>query len=430
MRPLHRCPPAGTAPIDPSSEAGKPDPVTRSRVRGIQVHDLKLLRMRKAENREARRIIDAAAEVAVGIDEDEVADRGWRLAAEPAIYQRAGAFRQRETVHSLAEVPPGGLTTSSGRRPTKGPVGLGAPSSTSDLSGSPTHTESSRPSIPAPRSSSLKGRYSSRPSSCFTTTAVGPLTSATTRSSGGRGGRRPSALTSGCSIPSRFRTGIRGAPLGMPTRPTSSRPHRPVSPKSSSTTIRLKSGTPRCRASPAPPRGAGPQRPATGTAGSTRAPSSPAISTSCGPLARRHAVPGDLARTSRAMGPPQGSGHLSAPSPAGPLGDLGPIQVRRPGLVESLEGGSGFAHPARRPQAPSGLRTTGVFPCSTLTSGHAGAGSGSRAPDVSWRRAARRPASTSANGWGARTRTCHSPISSTASRSPGWARRPRTRTSA
>ena len=130
----------------------KPENRTRNMLASAsdQVHDLELLPMRKAENREARRIIDAAAAVAVGIDEDKVADRGWRLAAEPAIYQRAGAFRQRETVHSLDEVPPSGLTTSSGRRPTKGPVGLGAPSSTSDLSGSPTHTRVLTPEHPCP----------------------------------------------------------------------------------------------------------------------------------------------------------------------------------------------------------------------------------------------------------------------------------------
>lgn len=46
--------------------------------------------MRKAENCEARRIIDAAAAVAVGIDEGEIADWRGRLVAEPPItYVRA-----------------------------------------------------------------------------------------------------------------------------------------------------------------------------------------------------------------------------------------------------------------------------------------------------------------------------------------------------
>ena len=196
--------------------------------------------MRKAENGEARRIIDAAAAVAVDIDEGEIADWWGRLVAEPTIHLRAGACRQRES-SALArpkfrQVVWSAATTSSGRRPTRGPGCFGAPSSTSDSSGSPTHAESSRPRIPTPWSSSLKGQCSSRPYSCPTTTAFGPLTSAATRSSRGRGRPRPPARTSACSIPSCFRTGIRGAPLGTPTRSTSSRPHRPISPRSSSTT--------------------------------------------------------------------------------------------------------------------------------------------------------------------------------------------------
>lgn len=66
--------------------------------------------MRKAENGEARRIIDAAAAVAVDIDEGEIADWWGRLVAEPTIHLRAGACRQRaKQCTRETEVPPGGL---------------------------------------------------------------------------------------------------------------------------------------------------------------------------------------------------------------------------------------------------------------------------------------------------------------------------------
>jgi len=50
-----------------------------------QVHDLELLPMREAEQCEARRIIDAAAAIALGINGDEIADWRRRLAREPTI---------------------------------------------------------------------------------------------------------------------------------------------------------------------------------------------------------------------------------------------------------------------------------------------------------------------------------------------------------
>ena len=50
-----------------------------------QVRDLELLPLREAEECEARRMIDAAAAVALDIDEDEIADWRRRLASEPTI---------------------------------------------------------------------------------------------------------------------------------------------------------------------------------------------------------------------------------------------------------------------------------------------------------------------------------------------------------
>ena len=61
-----------------------------------QVRDLELLPMRLAEDCEARRIIDAASAVALGIGDDEIA--GWRrrLAAEPTIANVRAAIPGRE----------------------------------------------------------------------------------------------------------------------------------------------------------------------------------------------------------------------------------------------------------------------------------------------------------------------------------------------
>ncbi len=47
--------------------------------------DLELLRMRDAEKCAARRVIDAAAAVALGVSEAEIADWRRRLAAEPTV---------------------------------------------------------------------------------------------------------------------------------------------------------------------------------------------------------------------------------------------------------------------------------------------------------------------------------------------------------
>ncbi len=61
-----------------------------------QVRDLELLPMRLAEHCEARRIIDAAAAVALGIGEDEIAGWRTRLAAEPTIANVRAAIPGRE----------------------------------------------------------------------------------------------------------------------------------------------------------------------------------------------------------------------------------------------------------------------------------------------------------------------------------------------
>ena len=66
-----------------------------------QIRDVELLPMRDAEECEARRVIDEAAAVALGVSAETVA--GWRamLAAEPTVTNRRGWGRRSVDIVSL-----------------------------------------------------------------------------------------------------------------------------------------------------------------------------------------------------------------------------------------------------------------------------------------------------------------------------------------
>lgn len=308
-----------------------------------------------------------------------------------------------------------GARGASGRRP-----------HTSGSSGSPTHTESSRARIPTAWSSSLKGQCSSRPCSWSTTTAFGPLTSAATRWSGGRGRPRPSArrvdapsrAVSGPGIVVRRSARRRGRPARILTGRSPQGPRQPL--------IRSRSGTPCCRASPASPL-------------TRRTRNWHRRFNACAVVYGHLHIRGSTGSTAHRSRRPRSD----IPGNGTAEGEWAPICARScwpPGRPRSDTGSAPRSGgvPTGRVRVCSSCTSTsgpirppnnGFSPFSTLTSGHAGAGSGSRSPSVSSRRAARHSASTSANGGGARTRTRRSVSLSTASRSLGWAGSPRTRTS-
>ena len=207
----------------------------------------------------------------------------------PQYLTRPPPTRSESTLAHLAastyKVPPSGLggaaTTSSGRRPTRGPGGASGRrplTLTRDACGLPTatgpHTRGSLPRVRVPRRAGARRAPVPALRLQLSAPHVG-------HDEVVRWARETAAVCSDEWVlhPEPFPDRDCGALLGVRTWPTGSCPHRSIPSRSSSTTIRSRRGTQCCRASHAPPRGAGPKGPATGTAGSVCAPSSMAVST-------------------------------------------------------------------------------------------------------------------------------------------------------